>query len=96
MENDLNLEPSIMRIAVYGLAAVLLSAAPALAQQSPQTQGAWTPPRSALSSAMPTFSDDTALQSFPTNLVANTFGFQPAALFEIEDPAERAVPVVQF
>lgn len=36
MENDLNLEPSIMRLAVYGLAAVLLSAAPALAQQSPQ------------------------------------------------------------
>jgi len=32
MENDLNLEPSIMRLAVYGLAAVLLSAAPALAQ----------------------------------------------------------------
>ncbi len=63
MENDLNLEPSIMRLAVYGLAAVLLSAAPALAQQSPQTQGAWTPPRSALSSAMPTFSDDTALQA---------------------------------
>ena len=63
MENDLNLEPSIMRPAVYGLVAVLLSAAPALAQQSPQTQGAWTPPRSALSSAMPTFSDDTALQS---------------------------------
>mgnify|MGYP006999186142 FL=1 len=26
MENDLNLEPSIMRLAVYGLAAVLLSA----------------------------------------------------------------------
>ena len=62
-----------MRLAVYGLAAVLLSAAPALAQQSPQTQGAWTPPRSALSSAMPTFSDDTALQ---TAIAAET---RPAA-----------------
>ena len=62
-----------MRLAVCGLAAVLLSAAPALAQQSPQTQGAWTPPRSALSSAMPTFSDDTALQ---TAIAAET---RPAA-----------------
>jgi LemA protein len=39
---------------------------------------------------------DTALQSFPTVLVAGPLGFQPAALFELEDPAERAVPQVQF
>ena len=52
-----------MRPAVFGLAAVLLSAAPAVAHQSPQTEGAWTPPRSALSSALPTFAEDTALQA---------------------------------
>lgn len=48
--------------AVFGLAAVVCGlAAPALAQT--QTEGAWTPPRSALSSAMPTFAEDTALQA---------------------------------
>lgn len=46
----------------FGAAAV-----PALAQSSAppaaQTEGAWTPPRSALSSAIPTLTEDTALQA---------------------------------
>jgi LemA protein len=39
---------------------------------------------------------NTARESFPASLVANAFGFQPAASFEIADPAERAVPQVQL
>ena len=33
---------------------------------------------------------------FPANLFAPSFGFQPAALLEIEDPAKREVPRVSF
>jgi hypothetical protein len=29
-------------------------------------------------------------------MIASTFGFQAAELFEIEDPAERAVPTVDL
>jgi LemA protein len=39
---------------------------------------------------------NTARESFPASLVANAFGFQPAASFEIADPAERAVPEVRL
>jgi LemA protein len=39
---------------------------------------------------------DTTLESFPSSLIGRTFGFQPATSFELEDPAERAVPQVQF
>lgn len=37
-----------------------------------------------------------AVQSFPSNLVAGSFGFKPAEFFEIEDAADRAVPKVSF
>lgn len=37
-----------------------------------------------------------AVESFPSNLVANQFGFGKEEFFEIEDPAERAVPKVSF
>ncbi|MBS0396845.1 MAG: LemA family protein, partial [Proteobacteria bacterium] len=37
-----------------------------------------------------------AREVFPNNLVAGTFGFAPAAMLEIESPAKRAVPAVQF
>lgn len=37
-----------------------------------------------------------AIESFPSNLVAGWFGFQPAEFFEIEDAADRAVPKVGF
>lgn len=36
------------------------------------------------------------VESFPSNLVANTFKFEQADYFEIEDEAERAVPKVDF
>lgn len=37
-----------------------------------------------------------SLQSFPTNVIAQGFGFKPAELFEIADAAERQVPKVNL
>jgi len=37
-----------------------------------------------------------AQQMFPGNIIASTFGFQAAELFEIADEAERAVPAVNL
>jgi LemA protein len=39
---------------------------------------------------------NTARESFPGSLLAGRFGFEPAALFELETAAERAVPEVRF
>ena len=39
---------------------------------------------------------NTALQSFPGNLVAGPFGFRAAAFFELTEPAERELPQVSF
>ncbi|HWC03635.1 MAG TPA: LemA family protein [Methylomirabilota bacterium] len=39
---------------------------------------------------------NTRIESVPTNLLAGTFGFTRREFFEIEDPAERAVPPVRF
>ena len=36
------------------------------------------------------------IESFPTNLVANTFNFETADFFEIEDQSSREVPKVEF
>jgi len=36
------------------------------------------------------------IQMFPSNFVANSFNFKLAEFFEIEEPAERAVPKVSF
>ncbi len=36
------------------------------------------------------------VESFPSNLVAGTFGFSKADYFEIENAADRAVPSVSF
>lgn len=36
------------------------------------------------------------VESFPSNLVANNFGFRKAEYFEIDDPQDRAVPEVKF
>ncbi|MDJ0612146.1 MAG: LemA family protein [Rhizobiaceae bacterium] len=36
------------------------------------------------------------VESFPSNLVANTFKFEQADYFEIENAADRAVPKVDF
>ena len=35
-------------------------------------------------------------ETFPSSMIAGTFGFQPAALLEIESPAKREVPKVGF
>jgi LemA protein len=37
-----------------------------------------------------------ACQNFPSNLIANNFGFKTAQFLEIEEPAKRAVPKVSF
>ena len=37
-----------------------------------------------------------AVESFPSNLIAGRFGFEKAEFFELESPAERAVPKVEF
>lgn len=39
---------------------------------------------------------DTALQSFPSNIVAGVFNFERAEYFEIENPAAREAPKVSF
>ncbi len=39
---------------------------------------------------------NTLIESFPSNLVANGFGFKLAAFFELDSPAEKAVPNVKF
>lgn len=39
---------------------------------------------------------NTKREMFPTNMVANTFNFQPAVLFEIEDDAQKEAPKVSF
>jgi LemA protein len=39
---------------------------------------------------------NTALQTFPGNLVAGAFRFQAAAFFELTEAADREVPVVSF
>lgn len=36
------------------------------------------------------------IESFPSNIVANIFGFKPMALFEVAGEEERAVPKVDF
>ncbi|KGF67047.1 membrane protein [Hoeflea sp. BAL378] len=37
-----------------------------------------------------------SVESFPSNLVANQFGFVKAEYFELENEADRAVPTVKF
>ena len=39
---------------------------------------------------------NTALQTFPTNILAGTFGFKPEQYFELADQSERDVPQVKF
>ena len=37
-----------------------------------------------------------ARETFPSNMIANHFGFAPAELFQISDEADRAVPAVDL
>ena len=39
---------------------------------------------------------NTAVQSFPTNLMAGTFGFEQQPFFELDDRSQAAVPGVTF
>ncbi|HSR22040.1 MAG TPA: LemA family protein, partial [Candidatus Eisenbacteria bacterium] len=39
---------------------------------------------------------NTRVESFPSNLVASTFGFTKAEYFEVEDVAIRSAPTVDF
>jgi len=39
---------------------------------------------------------NTQRETFPAVLLAGALGFQPATLFQIEDPSERQAPKVQF
>jgi LemA protein len=39
---------------------------------------------------------NTQREKFPDNLIANTFNFMPAQLFEIENPKARQAPQVKF
>ena len=39
---------------------------------------------------------NTAIQSFPSNLVAGMFGFQQKAFFQLDAAAERETPAVKF
>ncbi len=39
---------------------------------------------------------NTSLQTFPTNLFANMFGFRPEQYFEMTDVAQREAPQVKF
>ena len=39
---------------------------------------------------------NTAVESFPQNVIANTFKFDKDEYFELENDAERAVPTVKF
>ena len=39
---------------------------------------------------------NTALQVFPSNMIANAFGFKPTELFEAADASERQVPKVDL
>jgi len=39
---------------------------------------------------------NTAIQSFPTNVLAGLFGFRAQSFFELDDPSQAAVPGVAF
>ncbi|MFT5301312.1 MAG: LemA protein [Mariniblastus sp.] len=39
---------------------------------------------------------NTTREQFPANVVAGTFGFDSARLFEVDEPAERNAPKVEF
>lgn len=40
--------------------------------------------------------NNTLVESFPSNIVANMYKFEKATFFELENPSERAVPQVKF
>lgn len=39
---------------------------------------------------------NTLIESFPSNMIANAYGFTKSTLFELENPAEKNAPSVKF
>jgi LemA protein len=62
--------------------------------QLEETEGKIAVSRQVYNDAVLTY--DTALETVPTNIVGGVFNFAPRAYFEIEEPAAREAPRVQF
>jgi len=65
-----------------------------LQQTLADTEGAVAGSRQAYNAAVRDL--NTRVESVPTNVIAGMFGFTRREFFELEDPAERAVPQVRF
>jgi LemA protein len=62
--------------------------------QLEETEGKIAVSRQVYNDAVLTY--DTALETVPTNIVGNVFSFEEKPYFEIEEPAAREAPRVQF
>ena len=65
-----------------------------LQAQLEETEGKIAISRQVYNDAVLTY--DTAIETVPTNIVANAFRFEEKPYFEIEEPAAREAPRVQF
>jgi len=65
-----------------------------LQAQLAETEGKIAIARQVYNAAVLTY--DNALETVPTNLVAGVFSFEPREYFEVEEPAAREAPRVQF
>jgi LemA protein len=65
-----------------------------LQAQLEETEGKIAVSRQVYNDAVLTY--DTALETVPTNIVGNLFSFEENPYFEIEEPAAREAPRVQF
>jgi LemA protein len=65
-----------------------------LQAQLEETEGKIAVSRQVYNDAVLTY--DTALETVPTNIVGNVFSFEEKPYFEIEEPAAREAPRVQF
>ena len=65
-----------------------------LQTQLEETEGKIAVSRQVYNDAVLTY--DTALETVPTNIVGNMFSFQVREYFEVEEPAAREAPRVQF
>ena len=65
-----------------------------LQAQLEETEGKIAVSRQVYNDAVLTY--DTALETVPTNVVGNLFSFEEKPYFEIEEPAAREAPRVQF
>jgi len=65
-----------------------------LQAQLAETEGKIAIARQVYNDAVLTY--DNALETVPTNIVAGVFSFEPREYFEVEEPAAREAPRVQF